>query len=847
MNLATGIYFDGQVARGRTVAIEFTPHSTLRLSGEGLAQEIELARIRVSDRLGDVPRFIYLPDDAVIETPDNAIVDAALGERQQGRGSRLIHLLESQQRIAAVGCVLLLAAVAALGLYGPPMLARAVAARVSPEVDQRIGAAALVTIRPYFGDSKLNREERSRVQQQLDRLTQANPTGPHPRIEFRSMNGGLPNAFALPGNIIIVTDELVRLPAHDDEIAAVLAHELGHLEKRHGLQSLLRGSFALLIVASVTGDLSAMTSFAGTIPLTILTAGYSRELESEADHYALDLLRLRGFKPHAFTTVLVKLEAARASLQKTSTYLSTHPATEERTALFGSISAEEKKGVLAEPWVDQAKSAMSRNDPAAAVTAYTHAIELNPTALTYTLRAKARQARNDFADADGDLKRALEIDPKSVDAYAVRVEVLALGLKKYDDAIATARKALALSPKNAPITATLGFSELMKGDAGAAADDLDEAIALARTDFHGWAYRGFLNQRQNNTESAMSDYNIALTLAPKTQWICYSRGVLRNRQKDYAGALADFAVVTEPSRLTEEFYYERGLAEQSTGKTALAIADYSRAFDKSGSKAALGRVHLNRGIAYATSAQYDLAITDFDAVIELEPKNGTAYFQRARTRRLMGNAPTALRDLDQAAKAGVGAQFIARERAELDWDLGRDDDAIRECDGILKQGPDAHVYQLRGLLEFSRGNWAKADADLNSYQSMVKSRSKDYTEFFRLLNRRRQKVIDQQANFETTIAAWPDSWAKWIGWYLAGQTTETGLVAESNTSGTPTRNQRLCEAYYYIGMTHLIAGEEAQAEDFFQKCLRTGATSYYEYKLARTELARLRQGNGRRG
>ncbi len=841
MNLATGTYFDGQSARGRTVTLEFSSGTTLRLTGEGLAEDIDLARLRVSDRLGEVPRFLYLPGDATIETSDNTIIDAVLGERQQSRGSRLIHTLESQQRIAVAACFLVLATIGTLGYFGPPVLARAVAQRVPTEIDQRIGTAALVTMRPYFGDSGLTARERGQVQTQLTRLSPPNSPRPHPRIEFRSMNGGLPNAFALPGNVIIVTDELVRLPASDDEIAAVLAHELGHLEKRHGLQSLLRGSFAVLIVASVTGDLSALTSFAGTIPLTILTAGYSRELEREADLYALALLRSRGINPQAFTTALVKLEASRASLNRNSTYLSTHPATEERTALFGKITDAERKAALSAPAANRAADAMKAHDYETALTNYTRVIETAPSALAYLERARCNFQSGKNQPAASDLAHALELNPASLEARVLQAEVLAVGEKKYDEAIVAAQKALALDPKNAGATATLGYAETRKGDLTAALTHLNRAIELDRADFHGWGYRGYLHEQRNDPAAALADYNEALRREPKTQWVRFSRGTIRSRQKDFAGALTDFAAVDDPSWQSASLFLERGVAQQALGRFKEAIADYGRALDKKSDKAMSNQVHLNRGIAFGATGNYKSALADFDVVIEADPKHGAAYYQRAYTRRRMGSPAQALIDLDRAAQAGVPEPVILRERAELDWDLERYADAIRDFDRVLAQGADAHAYQARGLLEFSLGQLEQAEADLDVYLKTAKPRPEEYVEFFSLLTRRLRKEDDRQAAFTAKLGEWPEGWAKTVGRYLSGRITEARLLDETYSDKPPTRDERLCEAYFYIGIMRQIAGDRTAAEDFFQKCVRTDVKNYYEYKLARAELILLRK------
>lgn len=348
MSTATGTFFDGQSLRGQAVALEFTADRRLVVTGDGVAHDVGFDAVRFSDRLGDVPRFVYLPGDAIIETPDNAAIDEVLAAEGRSRAAGLIHFLETQRIVATVGCFVVVAVLAAVLRFGPPHLARIVADRVPTSIDAQAGQIALATLDPYFGPSALTPAEKERVERQLQRLLAGAPPAPRPRLEFRSMHSGLPNAFALPGNTILVTDQLVRLPARDDELAAVLAHELGHLEKRHGIQSMLRGSFTLLIVSAITGDLSTLTSFAASVPLTILTKGYARDLEREADRHAHDLLRARGITLEHFSTLLVKLEAALPKGMRHSNYMSTHPSNEERIATFGGLSPEARTAALAD-------------------------------------------------------------------------------------------------------------------------------------------------------------------------------------------------------------------------------------------------------------------------------------------------------------------------------------------------------------------------------------------------------------------------------------------------------------------------------------------------------------------
>ena len=347
MTVASGKWSDGQTLAALDVTLETLDGTTLRAVSPVRTGEWPIAALRASDRLGNVPRFVYLPDGGVIETADNDSIDALLAGRRD-RLSRVIHALESHRNVAAVACIVLVVLFASALYFGPPYLARAIAFRVPRTVDERAGAAALATIDKYFGQSTLPLVERVKVEAQLARLYPDRKKSELPRILYRRMSDERPNAFALPGGIIVVADELVRLPATDDEIAAVLAHEMGHLEKRHGLQSVLRNSVALLIVSGATGDLSTLTSFASALPLTILTQGYSRDLEREADAYARDLLKARNIPLWNFSSVLLKLETATGTAHEAATYFSTHPSTTERMTFFGALTDKQRAAVLAE-------------------------------------------------------------------------------------------------------------------------------------------------------------------------------------------------------------------------------------------------------------------------------------------------------------------------------------------------------------------------------------------------------------------------------------------------------------------------------------------------------------------
>jgi TonB family protein len=324
-----GTLFDGETLAATPVTLGLAA-GRLSSADETTVPPVALAEVRVSDRLGDTPRYLYLPDGRTVETPDNESIDTLLAGQRRGRLVALIHALETHSRVAATATLLLVATLGATLWWGLPVLAYRVAMAVPDRIEQQAGRTALVTINQILAPSQLSAANRNRVLAQVKRLAKAGGLEASPEVIFRSMGGKFPNAFALPGGMIVVSDELVQLAVADGEMAAVLAHEIGHWQSRHGMQSVLRGSTALLVVSAVTGDLSALTTFAGTIPFLLLQRGYSREFEAQADAYAVDLMRKAGIELRHLESILRKLEASRPAQGNDFTYLSTHPGTADR-------------------------------------------------------------------------------------------------------------------------------------------------------------------------------------------------------------------------------------------------------------------------------------------------------------------------------------------------------------------------------------------------------------------------------------------------------------------------------------------------------------------------------------
>jgi predicted Zn-dependent protease len=163
------------------------------------------------------------------------------------------------------------------------------------------------------------------------RLAQGDPDAP--LFELKVYDIDIVNAFALPGDRIVITGKLIQTAESPEEVAGVLAHEMGHVYHRHAEAQMVRamGIELLLRVASGGGD--TISGLAGL--LAILR--YSRDAEREADSFAQDQLRKVAIDPlglKRFFDRMMKLEGDRGSsggiFGTVSDMMSTHPVTRER-------------------------------------------------------------------------------------------------------------------------------------------------------------------------------------------------------------------------------------------------------------------------------------------------------------------------------------------------------------------------------------------------------------------------------------------------------------------------------------------------------------------------------------
>jgi Zn-dependent protease with chaperone function len=327
--------YDGQTAQRRNVTVKLTVPGYIVLQEFSTLSRFRLEDVEISEQLGSQPARIELPDGARLEVADSTAFYAQLSN-SPGQ-NQWLHRLESRWSYALLALSLTLALAWVGYVWGIPEGARLAAYAMPLEIDDAIGVEGLELL-----DEHMLAPTELDMQRQLQLLAAfisvVETVGVQDvyryQLVFRKGLGVGANALALPGGTIVLTDELVALAEDDDELAAVLAHEVGHIRNRHALRSLIQNSVVAGLIVAVTSDLSSATSFAAGIPTLLANAGYSREFEFEADAVAREYLLANDIPLDRYASIILRLEEIEGGGPGIMSLLSTHPEAAERVQDF---------------------------------------------------------------------------------------------------------------------------------------------------------------------------------------------------------------------------------------------------------------------------------------------------------------------------------------------------------------------------------------------------------------------------------------------------------------------------------------------------------------------------------
>ena len=132
-----------------------------------------------------------------------------------------------------------------------------------------------------------------------------------------------------------------------DELAAVLAHELAHVQQRHVMQGMVRDLGMSLILSATLGDMSTIAALAADTGRLMLTLSYSRASEAEADRIAYATLQRAGIRGAGMQAFFQRM-AKSGDGSQVPAFLSTHPQPAQRAQRFSQLQGS--PGLNTQQW-----------------------------------------------------------------------------------------------------------------------------------------------------------------------------------------------------------------------------------------------------------------------------------------------------------------------------------------------------------------------------------------------------------------------------------------------------------------------------------------------------------------
>ena len=324
--MVSAAYFDGRSTQRRTAQLTLEAHALVLHQGDEI-QRYDARQLSLPEPSAGIARPIGLPDGGTLWLPAEAAAQWLPRLRRAAGQRRGAATLIASWPAVALCLVLLVATLWWVNDEGAGLAARAVLPLVPRTVDQNIGEQAWPAIEKRWLAPLPDDARCQRLSVRFLPIAQRFYQGQLRLSCHRTQEGSGFNAFALPDGHIVILKGLLDV-LDDDEVIAVLGHELGHVVHRHTMQALVRSTGLVAAAGVVLGDFSAV---AVTATSTLQGLAYSRDAEREADAFALRFLAMAGLQPVVLSRVWRKFaDEEQRSGGGVPPWLSSHPATEER-------------------------------------------------------------------------------------------------------------------------------------------------------------------------------------------------------------------------------------------------------------------------------------------------------------------------------------------------------------------------------------------------------------------------------------------------------------------------------------------------------------------------------------
>jgi Zn-dependent protease with chaperone function len=329
--------FKGDTAKVEVVDLEISS-TFISITADGVYETYTPVDCTCEAPLGNLPVMVKFPNNYLVEVENVSKVDLRILMKDS---SSFLYKLESNIGLVFLSLILVVSLFFVTIKYGAPVLSKKVSTLIPQSVLLSADDFILNKLDDgHFSESTLSKERQDELLKYFNGYLEKDF-----RIHFRKGNSLGPNAFALAGNTLIFTDELVKKIDKKELLLPILFHEIGHLESRHLAASLTSVVSLNILSMLIIGDMTGMAESLTNVGFTLVSLKQSREYEIEADLFSAEKLKHHGISSRCFLDSFNELEEIAKSVslsksaEKTDSELdiieifSTHPNMGERVKL----------------------------------------------------------------------------------------------------------------------------------------------------------------------------------------------------------------------------------------------------------------------------------------------------------------------------------------------------------------------------------------------------------------------------------------------------------------------------------------------------------------------------------
>jgi beta-barrel assembly-enhancing protease len=247
---------------------------------------------------------------------------------------------QSRSQLLWIAGLLVLVALIGVAYFGVRRAATASIELVPVSVDKKLGTLAFENM-DHEGRELRDSVLVSAMSGIVQRLAAAQPEAKF-SYSVHVVDADIVNAYALPGGEIVVFTGLMREASTPEQLAGVLAHEMAHVNRRHGMRRIAQSIGVIGAVQLLFGDVSGISAVALEVLRASTINAYSRDQEREADSDGVATLAAAHIDPRTLAEFFALLQKKETSLGGALSWLGTHPELAQRIETVNRLAKERR-------------------------------------------------------------------------------------------------------------------------------------------------------------------------------------------------------------------------------------------------------------------------------------------------------------------------------------------------------------------------------------------------------------------------------------------------------------------------------------------------------------------------